>query len=78
MLPVCVRYADEMMREEDKFKGQAQVVAMTALGNVLGNLLGGFIVDYLGVTAMILCGAAAALTGVLLVFFNAKSTYKVK
>ncbi|MDO4274568.1 MAG: MFS transporter [Eubacteriales bacterium] len=73
ILPACVRYADEMMEPGDKYKGQAFVVGADALGNVLGTLLGGFIVDYAGVNAMIRFGVVFAVIGFLLLIFNGKN-----
>jgi PPP family 3-phenylpropionic acid transporter len=55
------------MDEQDKFKGQAVMTGTSTLGGVFGSLMGGFLIDYAGVRAMILAGVILAAVGCLTV-----------
>jgi PPP family 3-phenylpropionic acid transporter len=65
--PASVFYVNEVMDEQDKFKGQAVMTGTSTLGGVFGSLMGGFLIDYAGVRAMILAGVILAAIGCLTV-----------
>jgi PPP family 3-phenylpropionic acid transporter len=65
--PASVFYVNEVMDEQDKFKGQAVMTGTSTLGGVFGSLMGGFLIDYAGVRAMILAGVILAAVGCLTV-----------
>ena len=58
-----VYYINAVMEPEDAVKGQALYTMAYTLGSVLGALLGGWIIDALGVDAMLLFGTASAIVG---------------
>lgn len=58
-----VYYINAVMAPEDAVKGQAMYTMAYTLGSVLGALLGGWMIDALGVNAMLIFGTAAAALG---------------
>lgn len=67
MIPASVYYINEIMKEKDRIKGQAlTTMAMTA-GGVAGNLAGGFLIDEMGVKAMLAAGIFVTAAGTLLI-----------
>ena len=67
-IPASVYYVNEVMEEQDKFKGQALMTGTNTLGGVIGSLLGGFLIDQAGVSVMNLAGLVMAVSGAVLVF----------
>ncbi len=67
-----VYYISEAMAPSDKVKGQAFFTAVFTLGNVLGNLTAGFLLDHGGVSAMLLCGSIVSAIGAALLLFSGK------
>lgn len=61
-----VYYAEEAMQEQDKVTGQAWMSCTITAGAVLGNLLGGWLVDAYGVGIMLAAAMALAMTGAVL------------
>ena len=73
-----VYYINAVMAPEDAVKGQAMYTMAYTIGSVLGALLGGWMIDRLGVDAMLLFGTAAAALGTGIVCcFTEKRTDKV-
>ena len=62
-----VYYINAVMEPEDAVKGQALYTMAYTLGSVLGALLGGRIIDALGVDAMLLFGTGSAIAGTAIV-----------
>lgn len=52
----AVYYVEEMVEEKDRTKGQALVGGGSTLGQVIGNLVGGFVLQYFGVGNLLLTG----------------------
>lgn len=67
-----VYYISEAMAPSDKVKGQAFFTAVFTLGNVLGNLTAGFLLDHGGVFAMLLCGSIVSAIGAALLLLSGK------
>lgn len=66
IIPAYVVYTDLEMQPEDRFKGQAYVMAACSLGQVIGSALGGFVIDSFGIELLliletILAGAGSAI-----------------
>ena len=68
--PVQVYYARERVAPEDMVKGQSMATASYALGCALGNLAGGQLIGWLGVTAMLTVGVGMAAVGPLILFLT--------
>ena len=57
------------MEPQDVIKGQAYFTMTYTIGTVLGALLGGWLIDLAGVSAMLIFGTAAASIGAVLMLF---------
>lgn len=73
-----VYYISAIMAPEDAVKGQACYTVSMTLGNVLGALVCGRILDALGVQAMLLFGTGAGLAGALILLIFSQNTGKAK
>lgn len=63
----AVYYVEEMVEERDRTKGQALVGAVSTLGQVIGNLAGGLVVQFLGVGNLLLTGCGLITLGTLII-----------
>jgi PPP family 3-phenylpropionic acid transporter len=68
--PAQVYFASERIAPRDMVKGQAFATASYALGCALGNFLGGQIIQFSGVTAMLWAGVALAAAAVAVIFLT--------
>lgn len=75
-IPASVYYANEIMQPQDKVKGQALMTTSTVIGGLAGNLSGGWLLDSLGVRAMLFTGVVTALLGTTAVFAATAKTKK--
>ncbi len=75
--PVQVYYANEKVCQSDMVKGQAFITASYTLGCALGNFTGGQLLEYFGVSAILLAGIAIAALGTLVILLTVerKDTY---
>lgn len=64
--PMSVYYVSEWIELENQAKGQALCAGASTLGAVLGNCLGGVMIDRAGVRNTMLAGAALSAVGLLL------------
>lgn len=71
-MPASIYYVNETMSSSDKFKGQAVMTATNTLGGVIGSLLGGFLLDYAGITPLLITGFVMATIGALLLWVSCK------
>ena len=71
MIPASVYYADELMDEEDRVRGQAFITMACTIGGLVGNLAGGKMIDMAGVSAMLAAGTGFAGAGMALIFVAA-------
>lgn len=77
--PSAVVFADTSVSEKDRVRAQALAMASTfGIGNVLGNLGGGFVLDVFGVYPMLIFSSVIGFIGFLIMFFvlNEKKTKK--
>lgn len=67
LCPASVYYVNSIMKEKDRVKGQAfTAMAMTA-GGVSGSLMGGWLIDKMGVKAMLAAGIIVTAAGTLFI-----------
>ncbi|EGB93800.1 transporter, major facilitator family [Clostridium sp. D5] len=66
-MPAIVWYTSEAVDMEDMVKGQSLAVMCALSGNVLGNILGGWIYDSLGAKAMLLAGTVISAAGMIII-----------
>lgn len=67
IIPASVYYAEVSMKPEDKMKGQAYMSLSMTVGSVIGSLCGGYLIQFLGIKAALICGVLFALLGIVLV-----------
>lgn len=72
-----VYFTDESMREEDKVTGQSMMTMTSAIGSVVGNLVGGWLIDFGGVTVMMVFCAVLAVAAASVVAVSAVMHGKV-
>lgn len=61
--PAAVHYANAVIAEADRVKGQAMLAVTNTLGGVFGSLLGGWLIDRAGIPAMLLFGVGITALG---------------
>lgn len=74
--PAYAHYVNELMTPVDRIKGQTFVMAGVTLGNVLGSLAGGFILDVAPVKVMLQVGLGLTILGMTLALFSLKGKEK--
>ena len=70
----AVFYINAIMAPEDSVKGQAFYTMSMTLGNVLGAIVAGRILDRMGVQAMLIFGTVSALVGAVIVLVFTQRT----
>lgn len=65
---VSVYYANEVMDQKNKLRGQALVGSSVTIGSVIGNLLGGMLIQGFGIYMALVAGVVAAVIGAVIVF----------
>ena len=66
-IPTAAYFADHVMKESDKVKGQAYINSAITLGGVVSNLVSGKLLDSFGVHTMLAVGMAVCFIGVIIV-----------
>ncbi len=61
-----VYYVNALMEEQDAIKGQAYLTMTYTLGTVFGSLIGGTLLDHVGVSAMLIVASIAAAIGAII------------
>ncbi|MDD3797463.1 MAG: MFS transporter [Lachnospiraceae bacterium] len=69
-VPASVYYANQIMDAGNKVKGQAMVTVAFTIGSVLGNLLGGKLIDWYQVPAMLIAGVVFSALGTVFFFLG--------
>ncbi len=69
-----VYYVSEIIPAADQLKGQALVTASFTIGGVTGSLLGGVLIEKMGVGSMLIVGLAISAIGTLVVLTNIQRT----
>lgn len=70
-IPASVYYANIIMDERDKVKGQTFMTTSFTISGVVGNLLGGYLIDNIGVHNMMAVSVISAFIGMVIVFIAA-------
>lgn len=68
-----VYYVNNLMDEKDRAKGQAYMTVTNTLGGVIGSLLGGILIDRMGMGTMLIVSTLAALAGTVIMGGAAES-----
>ena len=73
-----VYYTGEEVASEDRTTGQALMTCIIALGSVIGNLIGGWILDLLGVRQLLSINICVGIVGLIIVLLARKIKRKVE
>lgn len=73
----AVYYAKSVMAPRDAVKGQAYYTVSMTLGNVVGSVLGGWIIDLLNVQSMLVFGTTCALIGAVILLIFTQNPEKI-
>ena len=65
-----VYYANQVVEEFDRVKGQAYMTMSNTLGIVVASLLGGALIDICGTNGMMIIGSVIAIIGSILIFIS--------
>jgi len=77
-IPSSVYLVNNTMNENDKVKGQAIMTGTTTLGGVIGSLMGGVVLERLGVKPLEWIGLCFAIAGAVLFFVSASGLFEKK
>ena len=66
-VPASVYYVNQVIRGADKVKGQAGMTIALSISGMIGNFLGGIMLDSSGVSFMLAVGLGVSLAGLVLV-----------
>lgn len=67
-----VYYTNQIIPKKDQIKGQALMTTANTIGGVLGNLLGGQLLNFFGVSATLFAGTLISCSGTLIVLLSAE------
>jgi len=66
-LPAMVHFVDETLDKREAVRGQALFIIMTTIGSVVSSFLGGFILDLLGASTLLLVSTILSLLGTIII-----------
>ncbi|CAM3103596.1 MFS transporter [Streptobacillus ratti] len=69
-VPVSVYYTNHIMEEKDRIKGQAYMAVSATIGSILGNLLGGKIIEIYSLNFMLLTSLILSFIGTVILMLN--------
>ena len=65
-----VYYANQVVEECDRVKGQAYMTMANTLGIVFASMLGGVLIDIYGTNGMMIVGSVITVVGTVLIFLS--------
>lgn len=77
LTPAYAHYVNEWMSPNDRVKGQTFVMAGVTLGNVIGSLAGGIILDVTTVKTMLVIGLGLTFLGLVVTWFSLRGKEEV-
>ena len=75
-IPASVYYVSQLVDEHDMNKGQALVTGAMTLASVFASLAGGVLLDALGVSKVLMIGAAVSIIGTVFMFMSVEDVDK--
>ncbi len=69
-LPASVYYANEVIDQCDRIKGQSIVTASVTASGIIANLAGGFLLDAIGVHSLLFLGVIISVLGAIVIFIS--------
>lgn len=74
--PASVYYVGIALGKEDQMKGQALITIGVTVGNTLGSLFGGYIIQYFGITTLLAAGSILCTIGMFVFLLGTKGEKK--
>jgi len=71
-IPASVYYVNAYINENDRVKGQSLITLCTTVGGTFASLLGGILIDKVGVSYSLLVSAIISLVGFVIALFSVK------
>ncbi len=71
-IPASVYYVNEVIKQEDSIKGQSMVTMAITGSGILANLIGGFLLDSIGVHSVLMIGVGVSIIGAIVVIMTVK------
>lgn len=71
-VPASVYYVNEIMGQKDRVKGQTLITGAITLGNFIGSVMGGWLLDLSGVPLLLTFGAVGAVAGCLVLIYSVR------
>lgn len=72
-VPAFVYYVNRVMKTRDKIKGQAGVTAAMTIGGIFGSLLGGGLLERMGINFMLPVAVSISAAGAAIMFFGVEA-----
>lgn len=66
--PALIQYANKVVEPDDLVRGQSLITVTQAASGVIGNYIGGNLIDYLGISNTLLIGVISTVIGVVIIF----------
>lgn len=73
-IPASVYYVNQIISQKDLVKGQSMVTMAITASGILANLMGGVLLDAVGVHQVLLIGAIISVIGAIIVSFSLEAT----
>lgn len=75
--PASVYYVGIALGREDQIKGQALITIGVTIGNTIGSLCGGYIIQFFGITTLLMIGSVLCGIGMIFFLLGAKEKKEV-
>lgn len=70
IIPASVYYVNQIIAKSDAIKGQSMVTTAITASGIIANLVGGILLDSVGVSRVLLIGVIVSIIGALIVIFS--------
>lgn len=77
-IPASVYYVNEIIDKEDSIKGQSMVTMAITGSGIIANLLGGILLDLIGVKYVLLIGSVVSIIGAAVVIASVENNKEIK
>lgn len=74
LTPASVYYVNEIISKNDLVKGQSMITMAVTASGIIANLMGGVLLDTLGVHEVLLLGVVVSIVGAVIVIFSTEKT----
>lgn len=72
-IPASVYYVNQVISKSDSIKGQSMVTMAITASGIIANLMGGILLDAIGVQSVLLIGIGVSIVGAVIVIFSVEN-----